>query len=100
MNRDHRVTVRLTSEELARLDARRAGLGRAGFVRRLIRGESVRAELPSHQDSLEILAGLARDGVAAAAVALERALRPGPIDPVQRRINELAEKRRAREAQR
>jgi predicted phage gp36 major capsid-like protein len=44
-------------------------------------------------NSAEPLAELARDGVAAAAVALERALRPGPIDSVQARIDELAARR-------
>jgi hypothetical protein len=44
------------------------------------------------------LAEQACQGIAAGAVACERALRPAHADPVQGRIDELAAKRRALEA--
>ena len=99
MKRAERLTVRFSAKELARLDRLRAGLSRGAFVRSLLReanGQSA-SPVPSHAEAVAILAEQARGGVAASAVAYERALRPAHADPVQARIDGLAAKRRARQ---
>jgi hypothetical protein len=98
-NRTERLTIRLNADELANVDRLRAGLSRGAYLRSLLRGANGQpASLaPSHAEAIALLAEQARGGVAASAVALERALRRAPIDPVQARIDELAAKRRARQ---
>ena len=75
--RKNRVEVRLTDEEVARLDELRAGGSRSAAVRSLIWGADGAAvgPEPTHGEILRILAAMARDGKVAAAVAAERALR-------------------------
>jgi hypothetical protein len=93
--RPQRLTVRFSADELAKLDCLRAGLTRGAYLRSLLRdGQSV-SPAPSHAEAIALLAEQARQGIAASAVAYERALRPAHADPVQARIDELAAKRRA-----
>jgi hypothetical protein len=75
--RDKKIEVRLNGDELARLEELRAGGSRAAAIRSLIRGVGgvAAAPEPTHDESLRVLAAMARDGKVAAAVALERALR-------------------------
>ena len=75
--REHRVEVRLSAEEAARLDELRAGGSRSAAVRALIRGTGAPAagSDPTHDEAVRILAQMAHEGRVAAAVALERALR-------------------------
>ncbi len=76
-SRQHRVQVRLTAEEVARLDELRAGGSRSAAIRSLIWGADGAAagSDPTHDEAVKILATMAREGRVAAAVALERALR-------------------------
>ena len=75
MKRPHRVAVRLSDDELARLDELRPrGVPRATFVRQLLREPAPR-DVATHQEVLGVLTALARDSSVTAAVALERALR-------------------------
>ena len=75
--REHRVEVRLSAEETARLDELRAGGSRSAAIRSLIWGADGAAAgpEPTHREVLQVLAAMARNGKVAAAVALERALR-------------------------
>jgi hypothetical protein len=82
---------------LAKLDRLRAGLSRGAFIRSLLRDGKPASPVPSHAEAIALLAEQARTGVAASAVALERALRHVDSDPVQARIDELATRRRARQ---
>ena len=76
-SRQHRIEVRLTTEEVAQLDELRAGRSRSAAIRSLIWGAdgATAAPEPTHDEVLRVLAAMARDGKVAAAVALERALR-------------------------
>jgi hypothetical protein len=67
--------------------ARQVGVEQVGGL-----GLRPRHEVPA----IALLAEQARQGIAASAVAYERALRPTHADPVQARIDELAARRRAR----
>jgi hypothetical protein len=98
-NRAERLTVRFSADELAQIDRLRAGRTRGAYLRSLLRGANGHpaSPVPSHAEAIALLAEQARGGVAASAVALERALRPADADPVQRRIDELAAKRQARQ---
>jgi len=100
MARDSRVTVRLSPAEVERLDGFAAGRGlsRAGALRALLRdpGEPP-AAVPAAADAVALLAESARDGSVTARVALARLLsRPDARSPVERRLDELAAKRKAR----
>jgi hypothetical protein len=69
------VTIRLSAEELTRLDEIRDG-SRSAFVRELIRRAGPLDEEPNYEEALSLLARSARAGKVQAQVALERALRP------------------------
>jgi hypothetical protein len=99
-HRPQRLTVRFSADELTKVDRLRAGLTRGAFLRSLLRDASgqLASSVPSHAEAVALLAEQARQGIAASAVAYERALRPAHPDPVQARIDELAARRRAREA--
>jgi hypothetical protein len=74
MRRDLTVKVRLAASEMAPLDEMRGPTTRAEYLRRLLQEPPPEGD-PTHHESLQILYGLAKDGRAGAAVALERALR-------------------------
>ena len=82
MKRPHRVAVRLSDNELARLDELRPrGVPRATFVRQLLRSPAP-PDVASRDEALGLLTSLARDRSVTAAVALERALREDAVpDP-------------------
>jgi hypothetical protein len=75
MNRENHVHVRLTDDELALIDEKRGALSRSAHVRSLLRTVEPPRTAASYEEALELLTGLARDGNAQAAIALERALR-------------------------
>lgn len=86
MNRETRVTVRLTSAEVAKLDEFRGVASRSVFLRRLLADVTPEAasDVLSHDEVLILLGEMARAGKVAAAIALERALRdraPGDVVP-------------------
>jgi hypothetical protein len=97
-NRTRRLTIRFSAEEVERLDRLRAGLTRGAYLRSLLHDGRSASPAPSHGEAIALLAEQARQGVAASAVAYERALRPADADPVQARVDELAARRRVREA--
>jgi hypothetical protein len=74
MRRDLTVKVRLAGSEMARLDEMRGPTSRAEYLRRLLEGPPPEGD-PTHNEALQILYGLAKDGRVGAAVALERVLR-------------------------
>jgi hypothetical protein len=97
--REARVTVRLSADEATRLDglARKRGSSHAAALRALLRDDDTPAAVPTPSEALALLAESARDGSVAARVALARLLsRPDARTPVERRMDELAAKRRAR----
>lgn len=70
------VSIRLTPEELARLDELRGGgVSRSAFIRELLRRSGPLDEDPSYGEALRLLARSARAGKVQAQVALERSLR-------------------------
>jgi hypothetical protein len=73
--REHHIKVSLTEAELLRLDELRGDEDRAVFLRRLLQGPPDGSEVATHKEALGILTRLARDGKAAAAIALEKAVR-------------------------
>lgn len=74
--RDRRITIRLSDNEMARLDELKPrGTTRGAFMRSFLRRTPAEDEIASHDESLAILTAQARDGSSTAAVALERALR-------------------------
>jgi hypothetical protein len=87
------VFVRLTDDELARLDELRAGESRPACLRRLLR-DAIDAppavKEPSAAEALELLAMQARDGRTAAVVAYARILcTPDSADITARRVDQL-----------
>ena len=76
--RGHRITVRLSDQEAARLDELRGGEERPVYLRRLLYEPPKGTEIATHGESLAILSRLAKDGRTTAAIALERALRHHP----------------------
>src|SRR5688572_29503214 len=98
MPREARVPVRLSAPEVDRLNdlARSRGSSRAASLRSLLTAEKAPTEPSTPNEALSLLAESARDGSVAARVALARLLhRPDARSPVERRMDELAEKRRA-----
>jgi hypothetical protein len=95
-----RLTVRVSAETLAKLDktAAKRGLSRSGALRALLEGDLPRSTCADHDEALLLLSESARSGSVPARIALERALRKADADPVQSRIDELAAKRKARQA--
>jgi hypothetical protein len=70
------ITIRLSPEEVARVDEIRGeGVSRSAFVRELLRRAAPLDDAPSYPESLLLLARSARAGKVQAQVALERALR-------------------------
>ena len=70
------ITIRLSPEEVARVDEIRGeGVSRSAFVRELLRRAAPLDGAPSYPESLLLLARSARAGKVQAQVALERALR-------------------------
>jgi hypothetical protein len=70
------VTIRMSPEELARVDEMRGeGVSRSAFVRELLRRSAPLDEEPTYAEALVLLARSARAGKVQAQVALERALR-------------------------
>jgi Arc/MetJ-type ribon-helix-helix transcriptional regulator len=75
------ITIRLSPEELARVDELRGeGVSRSAFVRELLRRAGPLDEAPSYAEALLLLARSARAGKVQAQVALERALRHAADD--------------------
>jgi Arc/MetJ-type ribon-helix-helix transcriptional regulator len=75
------ISIRLSGEEVARLDEMRAdGVSRSAFVRELLRRSGPVDEQPSYPEALMLLARSARAGKVQAQVALERALRGAQAD--------------------
>jgi hypothetical protein len=78
MRRTNHVIVGLTDEELAWVDSERGKLPKSRFLRERAfreREEPETPELPSHEESVQILAKMAQEGRVGAAIALEKALR-------------------------
>ena len=74
--RTHEVTVRLSDDEVTRLDELRSGVtGRAVYLRNLLREPPTDRDVADRTEALAILCQLARAGKVTAAIALERALR-------------------------
>ena len=70
------ITIRMTPQDVARVDEMRGGgVSRSAFVRELLRQSGPLDEYATHGESLAILTRLARAGKTSAAIALERALR-------------------------
>jgi predicted transcriptional regulator len=94
-----RLTVRVSAETLAKLDktAAERGLSRSGALRALLEGDLPQGAPADYGEALLLLAESARSGSVPARVALERALRTADSDPIQRRLDELATRRRARQ---
>src|SRR4051812_3790384 len=95
-----KVSVSLDLATLARLD-RFAGdrnLSRSEAVRVLVNGEAGTAAPAEREEALALLTESARAGSVAARVALARLLARDVTDPIQRRRDELAQRRRARRA--
>jgi Ribbon-helix-helix protein, copG family len=70
------ITIRMSPEEIARVDEMRGeGMSRSAFVRELLRRSGPLDEEPSYAEALVLLARSARAGKVQAQVALERALR-------------------------
>jgi hypothetical protein len=90
-SRENEVKIRLSDDELARLnEIRPRGVSRAAYVRSLLREPSGQVEVASRTEVLAIMSSLARDGRVSAAIALERALRESeegadPLDELLRR---------------
>ena len=74
--------VRLSDEELARLDELRpSGTSRPAFIRSLLREPPSGDEVATRTEALAILTRLARDGRVAASIALARELRDEQLEP-------------------
>jgi hypothetical protein len=70
------ITIRMSPEEVARVDELRApNMSRSAFVRELLRRAGRLDEEPTYGEALVLLARSARAGKVQAQVALERALR-------------------------
>jgi hypothetical protein len=70
------ITIRLSPQEVARVDEMRGdGVSRSAFVRELLRRSGPVDNEPSYPEALTLLARSARAGKVQAQVALERALR-------------------------
>ena len=90
--RDNEVKVRLSDDELARLDELRPpGASRAGFVRSPLREPPKDGDVASRGEALAILTALARDGRVSAAIALERALREGDTEGEEDELAKILE---------
>ena len=77
--RQHRVLVRLSDDEVARLDELRPTITpRAVYLRNLLREPPTVKNIADHDEVLALLSAQARAGKVAAAIALERALRAAP----------------------
>jgi hypothetical protein len=85
--------VRLSEQELARLDALGHGESRPACLRRLLRespiGEQPGTPEPSASEALALLAAQARDGRTAAVVAYARILCSQEPDITARRVDQL-----------
>lgn len=76
MGETETISIRMSDDELARLDEIRGeGVSRSAFVRELLRRAAPLDEEPTYPESLTLLAKSARAGKVQAQVALERALR-------------------------
>lgn len=88
--RQNEVKIRLSDDEIARLDELRPrGMSRAAYVRSFLREPADEKEVATRGEALAILTALARDGRVSAAIALERALRESeeiddPLDEILR----------------
>jgi hypothetical protein len=98
--RDRRISVRLTTDELARLDVLADGRSRGAALRELLRADAPRrCEAPTAMEALELLAASARDGSVGAQVALAKLLfdqQEATRTPTQARRDELARRRKAK----
>jgi hypothetical protein len=71
--RCHKILVRLSDAELARLDELRPTVTpRAVYMRNLLRQPPSAEDVADHEEALALLTTMARAGKVAAAVALER----------------------------
>jgi hypothetical protein len=75
--RPHRIEIKLSDDELARLDELRSHASRALYLRQLLYEPPSATEVASHEEVLGLLSEKARGGSVSAAIALERALRDG-----------------------
>jgi hypothetical protein len=83
MSESIRIGVTLTPDETARLDEMRsAGVSRSGYLRQLLYKALPDDDPPTHREALALLTRSARQGRVTAAIALERALRPVPGEPI------------------
>jgi hypothetical protein len=97
---DARITLRLPRVVVERLDAFAAErrCSRARAFQLVMDGPAPAVAAPTRERALLLLAESAEAGSVAARIALERALRTtGAADPLQRRRDELAARREARE---
>lgn len=81
MSRAQTVSIRLSADEVARIDEWRGdGVSRSAFLRELVHRSGPVDEQPSYPEALRLLARSARAGKVQAQVALERALRDAQAD--------------------
>jgi hypothetical protein len=95
-----RISVRIPTSALARLDRLAAdrGVSRSAALRVLLEGDASTRRPADRDEAMTLLSESARDGSIPARVALVRALGVDTTtDPLQRRRDELAARRRARE---
>jgi predicted transcriptional regulator len=98
---DARITLRLPQATVERLDriASERGCSRARAFELLVEGSGPAAPAPTPERAVQLLAESAEAGSVTARVALARLLSSvRQPDAVQRRRDELAARRRAREA--
>jgi hypothetical protein len=77
MSRTKRLELRLTEEELARLDEARGGASRGGYLRALLMARSGADGVASGDEALALLSASARAGKVNAQIALARLLAVG-----------------------
>ncbi len=82
MNTQNTISLRLSDQDLARVDEMRGqGVSRSAFLRETLRRAGPLDEGPSYDEALLLLARSARAGKVQAQVALERALRASEDAP-------------------
>lgn len=75
--RSNVITVSLSNDEAAILDERRGSVPRATYLRRVLHGPEQHRDVATRTEAMALLTELAREGRAAATIALARELREG-----------------------
>src|SRR3954452_22388664 len=90
------VNVSFKDETLAKLDAWRASQGirtRSAAIKALVEG-TLAEQLDEREEAVEMLRQQARGGSVSATIALVRHYDQQPVDPIERRLDEIARARR------